>query len=101
MINVNCPACGQALSERGFFCKFCGAQARCRNCREILESDAIACVECGVKVGESPDSELSRVSPSPNTPFQRNTLAYHEDRNSRRFEASLTDNAIQGLGGVL
>jgi hypothetical protein len=32
---------------------------------------------------------------------QRNTLTYHEDRNSRSFEASLTDPAMQGLGDVL
>jgi hypothetical protein len=31
----------------------------------------------------------------------RNTLSYHEDRNTRRLEASLTDQAMQGLGDVL
>ena len=30
----------------------------------------------------------------------QNTLSYQEDRNSRRFEASLTDSAMHGLGDV-
>ena len=53
--NMNCPACSQPLSERGAFCKFCGTQARCLKCREILELQALACVECGAKLGESSD----------------------------------------------
>src|SRR5215203_5458434 len=55
--SMNCPTCAQALSERGSFCKFCGTQARCLNCRAILEPDAIACVECGAKVGERPNAD--------------------------------------------
>lgn len=94
---MNCPTCAQALSERGSFCKFCGAQARCLTCREILEPDAVACVECGAKVGVRPNADPPSLAPA----VQRNTLTYREDRNSRHFEASLTDNAIQGLGSVL
>jgi hypothetical protein len=38
----------------------------------------------------------SLATPPPN----RNTLSYEEDRTSRRFQASLTDSAIHGLGDV-
>ena len=58
-------------------------------------------MECGAKVGERPNADPGPTSPSLAPTLQRNTLTYREDRNSRSFEASLTDNAIQGLGGVL
>ena len=100
---MNCPHCSEALGERGNFCKACGGQAKCLQCREILEPGALACVECGTKVGAGPEN-LSCTSPfalTANVAAPRNTLTYHEDRNSRSFEASLTDPAMQGLGDVL
>jgi hypothetical protein len=33
-------------------------------------------------------------------PANRNTISYREDRNSRNFEASLTDISMESLGGV-
>jgi len=58
-------------------------------------------VECGTRVGQPGDGvreNAAQVTPalSPN----RNTLSYSEDRNSRKFEASLTDSAMHGLGDV-
>ena len=98
---MNCPHCSDALSERGNFCKACGGQARCLNCKEVLEPGAMACVECGTRVGQPCDgvresSALSAPALLPN----RNTLSYSEDRISRKFEASLTDSAMHGLGDV-
>src|SRR5450631_403090 len=51
---MDCPLCGVALAERGFFCKACAAQVRCKACRELLELDAVACVECGTRIGQPP-----------------------------------------------
>jgi hypothetical protein len=98
---MNCPHCAEPLAERGVFCKACAGQARCVKCRELLEPGAIACVECGTRIGqpvEAPDGAqpVAAAMPAPN----RNTLSYQEDRNSRRFEASLTDSAMHGLGDV-
>lgn len=99
---MNCPLCGEALAERGFFCKSCAAQVRCKSCRELLEPSAIACVECGTRVGQSaehPENEVSLVSAGVQP--LRNTLSYQETRSNRTFQASLSDAAIQGLGEVL
>lgn len=98
---MNCPHCSEALSERGVFCKSCASQARCMSCREILEPGAAACVECGTRVGQSGDGALQNVAQdAPALSPNRNTLSYSEDRNSRKFEASLTDSAMHGLGDV-
>jgi hypothetical protein len=74
-------------------------------CRELLEPGAVACVQCGTRVGQPVDetngTAAAQAHPAPSAiPANRNTLTYHEDRNSRRFEASLTDSAMHGLGDV-
>jgi hypothetical protein len=97
---MNCPNCQEELSERGSFCKACAAQARCRECRELLEPAAMACVECGAKIGSVTDPASKSPSQNGSLPANRNTITFHEDRNSRRLEASLTDNAMTGLGDV-
>ena len=98
---MNCPHCSEALSERGAFCKACAGQARCMNCREVLEPGAAACVECGTRVGQPGDGVRENVAQdAPALSPYRNTLSYSEDRNSRKFEASLTDSAMHGLGDV-
>ena len=100
---MNCPHCAEPLAERGVFCKACAGQARCMKCRELLEPAAIACVECGTRIGQSAEaaneSALQTASPVTLQP-NRNTLSYRDDRNSRHFEASLTDSAMHGLGDV-
>jgi hypothetical protein len=72
-------------------------------CRELLEPVAIACVEFGARIGQSAEaaneSALQTASPVTLQP-NRNTLSYRDDRNSRHFEASLTDSAMHGLGDV-
>lgn len=101
---MNCPTCAEPLAERGVFCKACAGQARCIKCRELLEPGAIACVECGTRIGqpvEAANGATQGHAPTTATPApNRNTLSYQEDRNSRRFEASLTDSAMHGLGDV-
>jgi hypothetical protein len=98
---MNCPHCAEPLAERGVFCKACAGQARCTQCREVLEPGAIACVECGTRIGQPMDaSDGAPTIAAAMPPGNRNTLSYQEDRNSRRFEASLTDSAMHGLGDV-
>jgi len=101
---MNCPSCGEQLSERGYFCKACATQARCMNCRELLETSAVACVECGTRIGQrngaSPIDHQPTDGSVTSMPPNRNTLTYREDRNSRTFDASLTDSAMENLGDV-
>ncbi len=101
---MNCPNCAEPLAERGVFCKACASQARCMECRELLELGAMACVECGMRIGQSVNGANGNATHAHQVasaiPANRNTLTYHEDRNSRRFEASLTDSAMNGLSDV-
>src|SRR6476646_2773360 len=101
-MSMNCPNCAEPLGERGFFCKACAGQARCMKCRELLEPGAAACVECGTRIGQGVDGVNGTTTQTRHdtaaVPPNRNTLTYHEDRNSRKFEASLTDSAMHGLG---
>ncbi|MBL8240142.1 MAG: zinc ribbon domain-containing protein [Bryobacterales bacterium] len=103
--NMTCPSCSQALGERGAFCKWCGAQARCTSCKEVLEPQAKACVECGTLVGaplpagDGGGAKASANTPPTELPAKRNTITWREDRNSRDFQASLTDESMQTVGG--
>lgn len=103
-MSMNCPNCAEPLAERGYFCKVCASQARCLKCRELLEPSAAACVECGTRIGQPADgadgtARQTGAGGEP-IPVNRNTLSYQEDRNSRKFEASLTDSAMHGLSDV-
>jgi hypothetical protein len=98
---MNCPRCSEPLSERGVFCKVCAGQARCMDCREVLEPDAAACVECGARIGHSGEGLRENVAQDVDVRSpSHNTLSFSEDRKSRKFEASLTDSAMHGLGNV-
>ncbi len=100
---MQCPSCGTLLSERGCFCKACGNQGKCLACKALLENGAIACVECGGRVGARPeqvDTFAATVSAPATLAANRNTINFREDRNSRICEASLTDEAMQSLGDV-
>lgn len=65
-----------------------------------MEAEASACVECGAKIGEPSTDAASIPSRAAETLTGRNTLSFQEDKNNRRFEASLTDVAMQSLGSV-
>jgi hypothetical protein len=93
---MNCPKCNIALAERGSFSKVCGAQTRCLNCKDFLEPDASACVECGTLITRGKNGGGTVLQAEP-IDAKRNTISYHEDRNSRTLTASLTDDAIGGM----
>ncbi len=97
---MDCPHCSTPLSERGSFCKACGGQARCLNCKAVLEQGAAACVECGTKIGGAGTKSEPDANVTSSPLAGRNTLTFHENKDSRSFEASLTDGAMQSLGGV-
>jgi hypothetical protein len=89
----NCPSCSVPLTERGFFCASCAAQVRCKQCRELLEKDARACVMCGTAVGSGAASPAANGTASP-----MNTLELQEDTRSRSLRISFTDAAIGSIG---
>ena len=92
----DCPSCGKVLSERGFFCASCAVQVRCKQCKELLDKNAQACVMCGTAVGAGTTIPLANGSVSP-----MNTLELQEDARSRSLRISFTDSAIGSIGDTL
>src|SRR5581483_4872049 len=89
----NCPSCGALLAERALFCASCAIQVRCKECRELLEKDARACIMCGSAVGAGTASPIVSGNIA-----QMNTLELQEDLRSRSLRISFTDTAIGSLG---
>src|SRR5688572_33284598 len=46
----NCIYCSATLSEKGVFCPQCAKQSKCKNCGDLLEVNAKACVMCGTLI---------------------------------------------------
>jgi hypothetical protein len=95
---MDCPVCEKELSERGLFCGSCASQARCSKCRSLLKTGAVACVECGTRVGEISASTNASPNLSSARSSSQNTIVFREDKNSRSLEANLSDIALQGIG---
>ncbi len=89
----DCPSCGKVLSERGYFCASCAAQARCKQCNEVLERNAQACVMCGTTIGGG-----TAIPVANGTGLPMNTLELQEDARSRSLRISFTDSAIGSIG---
>jgi len=92
----HCPSCSAILSERGYFCATCAVQVRCKQCGEVLEKDAQACVMCGTATGTGAASPRVNGNTSP-----MNTLDLQEDTRSRTLRISFTDAAIGSIGETL
>lgn len=92
----NCPSCSAILSERGYFCATCAVQVRCKQCGEVLEKDAQACVMCGSATGTGAANPRLNGSTS-----SMNTLDLQEDTRSRTLRISFTDAAIGSIGETL
>ncbi len=96
----HCPSCRNELSERGFHCPSCGVQARCRECREILDLGAHFCVNCGASVGEAGlHHEHSNEGNATDPGY--NIVEFEEDTRSRRFRAKVSDRAIDSISAPL
>jgi hypothetical protein len=89
----HCPSCSFLLSERGYFCASCAVQVRCKQCNELLEKDARACVMCGTATGMGAASPNVNGNKSP-----MNTVELQEDTRSRSLRISFTDAAIGSIG---
>ncbi len=89
----HCPSCSHLLSERGYFCSSCAVQVRCKQCNELLEKGARACVMCGTAIGAGAATPSVSATNSP-----MNTLELQEDTRSRSVRISFSDAAIGSIG---
>lgn len=92
----SCPFCGGVVAERGLFCGSCAKQVRCKECRDILEANARACISCGTLIGEG---GVTGGTSSPS--LTMNTLTVRETTRSRTVEVSFSDTAVVNLGDIL
>ncbi len=95
MSQISCPSCSFVLPERAIFCPNCASQAKCKNCRDILEEGWRACVSCGTLVGEGELGSEGRSEQEKNTAV--NIIEYKETKSKRTFRSAFTDN----VGGEL
>ncbi|WP_288424231.1 zinc ribbon domain-containing protein [uncultured Spirosoma sp.] len=92
---LGCVYCNEPIREKGFYCPKCGKQVKCKDCKELLEKDANACIYCGSDVVAKTQNSSNMSNPV------MNVVEYHETRNSRSLRASVTDNVGTSLSGVL
>jgi hypothetical protein len=90
-----CAYCESSLPERAVFCPSCAKQARCKECRDLLEPNAKACVDCGTIVGEGTLKASFSNSPAPS----KNTLILRETKGkaSRELEVGFSDNSVESI----
>lgn len=95
-----CPSCNSELPERAIYCGICGAQAKCKACRDILDPKARFCVNCGTPVGEGNPKPVELSNGSAREP-SHNIIEFNEDAKSRRFHAEVSDKAIDSISQPL
>lgn len=95
---MQCLYCNQNLSERGLFCPSCGKQVRCRECRDVLEPNASACVMCGNPVDQG-NSSANYAHNGQNLAL--NSIRFKETDKERTFDANLTDHAVSEVSQAL
>ncbi len=88
-----CPFCNSELPERALYCPHCGKQAKCKECRDVLVSEARFCLSCGTAVGEGNITQASsEIVKSPSEAC--NTIELDENKQGRRLRVAMTDEAI-------
>lgn len=97
---LQCSSCGAALPDRGAYCPQCASQVRCKNCDDLLLSQARACVTCGTFLGEGAEI-FRREEGNGSTPHVLNTITYEETKSMRKFEARFSDAAVGSLSEPL
>ncbi len=90
-----CPSCTTTLPERGFYCPSCAVPVRCKQCNEVLEHNARACVMCGSAIGNGTSGSTNGHSAA------INTFELQEDLKSRTVRLHLTDEAVGHVGDAL
>lgn len=95
-----CPSCNNELSERALYCPICGAQAKCKVCRELLDPKANFCVSCGTPVGEGSPVQRERTN-YVRAESSHNIIEFNEDAKSRHFRAEVSDTAINSVSQPL
>ena len=98
---ADCRSCKSELPERGVHCPSCGSLARCRECEDILELDARFCVNCGTSTEESEMTAGLNDRRGKSTGSAPNVVEFEEDTRSRRFRASVSDEAIGSISEPL
>jgi hypothetical protein len=93
-----CPSCTCNLPERAIYCANCGSQARCKECRDILEPNARACVTCGSLVEKSGVASATNNGILPDHTV--NTLEFEETTKGRSLRAKLTDSSVANLSNA-
>jgi hypothetical protein len=98
MSEFPCCTCGTMLPIRALFCKGCARQVRCKECGDLLEPEARACVSCGALVGVSDRAvqDGGSLAPSGRT---LNVLEFEESAKHRRLRTEFTDEAVKSLAG--
>lgn len=94
-----CVYCESPLPERALFCSSCAKQARCKECKDLLESNAKACVICGTFVGQGDVSVSSNEINSSKQPL--NTLELKETKTSRDLKVAFMTDAIAVIGDAI
>ncbi len=94
-----CVYCETLLSDRGFFCKNCLKQVKCKNCDELIEKDAIGCVMCGESLNKQ--KNVTNGSPKKISSETINTFELTETTKSRKVVAKLTDESVSNLSETL
>ncbi len=69
MALINCPYCGQQISEKADTCVYCGAVLKekvvpekiCPECGEIVKGDATVCPKCGYPINGTVSSEPQKI----------------------------------------
>jgi hypothetical protein len=97
----NCFKCDSVLPERGYFCKNCGVQIKCKECNDLLLKDANVCVMCGTFVGIGNVNKDSATNMSVVTNQPINTFEFRETRNERTAKATLTNDSVESLKETL
>lgn len=96
---ANCPNCGIALPPRGRFCPKCATPTRCGSCGSLLEPGAVACVECGVLVGQ--EGSIGGSTGTDDATAAVNVIRFEETRSTRSLQGNLTDDAVASLSEAI
>lgn len=89
MATTLCYSCSSPLPDRAIFCPVCAKQVRCKNCHELLEPNARACIMCGTLIGEGGKEQETNKTNTQN--IAANRIEYKETLKMRSFNANFTD----------